>query len=134
VSRERIKILYLIGFLSDNGGAERFALGLATHLPRDRFEPWVCAPRGAEPLATAALADAGIPFIGLGRKARWDVHRLGALPGILRRGRFDVLHATCSAPTCGERWRGSVPGAGGDRTGAHLSYEVLRGAYGWTGR
>jgi glycosyltransferase involved in cell wall biosynthesis len=93
VSRERIKILYLIGFLSDNGGAERFALGLATHLPRDRFEPWVCAPRGAEPLATAALADAGIPFIGLGRKARWDVHRLGALPGILRRGRFDVLHA-----------------------------------------
>jgi glycosyltransferase involved in cell wall biosynthesis len=93
VSGNRIKILYLIGFLSDNGGAERFALGLATHLPRDRFEPWVCAPRGAEPLATAALADAGIPFIGLGRRARWDVHRLGALPGILRRHRFDVLHA-----------------------------------------
>jgi glycosyltransferase involved in cell wall biosynthesis len=93
VSRERIKILYLIGFLSDNGGAERFALGLATHLPRDRFEPWVCAPRGAEPLATAALAEAGIPLIGLGRKARWDVHRLGALPRILRRHRFDVLHA-----------------------------------------
>jgi glycosyltransferase involved in cell wall biosynthesis len=93
VSRERIKILYLIGFLSDNGGAERFALGLATHLPRDRFEPWLCAPRGAEPLATAALADAGIPFIALGRKAKWDVHRLGALPGIVRRHRFDVLHA-----------------------------------------
>ena len=93
MSRERIKILYLIGFLSDNGGAERFALGLATHLPRDRFEPWVCAPRGAEPLAAAALADAGIPLIGLGRKARWDVYRLGALPGILRRHRFDVLHA-----------------------------------------
>ena len=48
MSRERIKILYLIGFLSDNGGAERFALGLATHLPRDRFDVWVCAPRGAE--------------------------------------------------------------------------------------
>ena len=30
-------MLYVIGFLSDNGGAERFALGLATHLPRDRF-------------------------------------------------------------------------------------------------
>ena len=93
MSRERTKILYLIGFLSDNGGAERFALGLATHLPRDRFDVWVCAPRGAEPLATAALADAGIPLIGLGRKAKWDVHRLGALPGIVRRHRFDVLHA-----------------------------------------
>ena len=93
MSRKRIKILYLIGFLSDNGGAERFALGLATHLPRDRFEPWVCAPRGAEPLAAAALADAGIPFIGLGRTARWDVHRLAALPAIVRRHRFDVLHA-----------------------------------------
>jgi glycosyltransferase involved in cell wall biosynthesis len=93
VSRDRIKILYLIGFLSDNGGAERFALGLATHLPRDRFEPWVCATRGAEPLATAALAEAGIPLIGLGREARWDVHRLGALPGIVRRHRFDVLHS-----------------------------------------
>jgi glycosyltransferase involved in cell wall biosynthesis len=93
VTRERIKILYLIGFLSDNGGAERFALALATHLPRDRFEPWVCAPRGAEPLATAALAEAGIPLIGLGREARWDVHRLGALPGIVRRHRFDVLHS-----------------------------------------
>jgi glycosyltransferase involved in cell wall biosynthesis len=93
MTRERIRILYLIGFLSDNGGAERFALALATHLPRDRFEPWVCAPRGAEPLATAALAEAGIPLIGLGREARWDVHRLGALPGIVRRHRFDVLHS-----------------------------------------
>ena len=93
MSHDRIKILYLIGFLSDNGGAERFALGLATHLPRDRFEPWVCATRGAEPLATAALAEAGIPLIGLGREARWDVHRLGALPGIVRRHRFDVLHS-----------------------------------------
>ncbi|MGZ4179191.1 MAG: glycosyltransferase [Solirubrobacteraceae bacterium] len=93
MSRERIKVLYLIGFLSDNGGAERFALGLATHLPRDRFEPWVCAPRGAEPLATAALAETGIPLIGLGREAKWDVHRLVALPGIVHRHRFDVLHS-----------------------------------------
>ena len=93
MSRDRIKVLYLIGFLSDSGGAERFALGLATHLPRDRFEPWVCAPRGAEPLATAALAEAGIPLIGLGRKAKWDVHRLAALPGMVRRQGFDVLHS-----------------------------------------
>jgi glycosyltransferase involved in cell wall biosynthesis len=88
----RIRVLYMIGFLSDNGGAERFALGLATHLPRDRFEPWVCAPRGAEPLALEALAEAGIPFISLGRKAKWDVYRLAGLPTVVRRHRFDVMH------------------------------------------
>jgi glycosyltransferase involved in cell wall biosynthesis len=93
ISRDRIKVLYLIGFLSDNGGAERFALGLATHLPRDRFEPWVCATRGAEPLATAALAEAGIPLYALGRTAKWDVHRLAALPRMVRRNGFDVVHS-----------------------------------------
>jgi glycosyltransferase involved in cell wall biosynthesis len=93
VSGDRIRVLYVIGFLSDNGGAERFALGLATHLPRDRFEPWVCAPRGAEPLATAALAEAGIPFIGLGRRAKWDIHRLAGLPRLVRGQGFDILHS-----------------------------------------
>jgi glycosyltransferase involved in cell wall biosynthesis len=53
----------------------------------------VCAPRGAEPLATAALAEAGIPLIELGRKAKWDVHRLAALPGIIRRHNPQVLHS-----------------------------------------
>jgi glycosyltransferase involved in cell wall biosynthesis len=93
VSRDRIRVLYMIGYLADSGGAERFALGLATHLPRDRFEPWVCAPRGAAPLAVAALADAGIPFVGLGRKAKWDVHRLAGLLKLVREHDFDVLHA-----------------------------------------
>lgn len=93
MSSDRMKILYLIGFLSDSGGAERFALGLATHLPQDRIEPWVCATRGAEPLATAALAQAGIPLIVLGRKAKWDMHRLASLPAFVRRHRFDVLHS-----------------------------------------
>jgi glycosyltransferase involved in cell wall biosynthesis len=125
----RIRVLYMIGFLSDNGGAERFALGLATHLPRDRFEPWVCAPRGAEPLALEALAEAGIPFITLGRKAKWDVYRLAGLLRVVRRHRFDVIHthmfgsnlwgtlagATCRVPVViaqehtwsyeGSRWR-----------------------------
>jgi glycosyltransferase involved in cell wall biosynthesis len=80
--------------LYDDGGAERFALGLATHLPRERFDVWVCSPRGAEPGGEAALAAAGIPLVTLGRRARWDVHRqfLG-LSSLLRRERFDLLHA-----------------------------------------
>ena len=108
MSRERIKILYLIGFLSDNGGAERFALGLATHLPRDRFEPWVCAPRGAEPLATAALADAGIPFIGLGRKANGMSTGSARCPGSSAVTASTCCTRTCSAPISGGRWWGAA--------------------------
>jgi glycosyltransferase involved in cell wall biosynthesis len=92
VPRTRLRVLYMIGFLSQTGGAERFVLGLATNLPRDRFEPWVCAPRGAEPAVAAELAAAGIPLVTLGRRAKWDVHRWVGLPKLLRREHFDILH------------------------------------------
>jgi len=82
----------MIGFLSNAGGAERFVLGLATSLPRDRFEPWICAPRGAEPAVVSQLEEAGIPLFTLGRRGRWDVHRWAGLPKLLTRHRFDILH------------------------------------------
>ncbi len=91
-ARARIRVLQMVGFLSTHGGAERFALGLTTHLPRDRFEPWVCAPRGAEPGALAALDGAGIPFVDLGRRGNWDFHHTAGVIQLLRRERFDVLH------------------------------------------
>jgi glycosyltransferase involved in cell wall biosynthesis len=89
----RLRVLYLIGFLAPDGGAERFAFGLATHMPRDRFEPWFCAPRGADPAVLEQLASAGIPFVDLGRRAKWDAHRLTGLPRLLRAHRFDILHS-----------------------------------------
>lgn len=82
----------MIGFLSNAGGAERFVLGLSTNLPRERFEPWICAPRGAEPAVVAQLEEAGIPLVTLGRRGRWDVHRWAGLPKLLCRHRFDILH------------------------------------------
>jgi glycosyltransferase involved in cell wall biosynthesis len=91
--KRRLRILFVIGFLADAGGAERFALGLATHLPQDRFEPWVCAPRGGHDGPRRVLAEAGIPFVTLGRRAKWDVHRLAGLATLVRRERFDILHA-----------------------------------------
>jgi glycosyltransferase involved in cell wall biosynthesis len=89
---DRIRVLFMIGYLADTGGAERFTTALATHLPRDRFEPWVCFTRGAEPGALRELRDGGVPHVGLGRRAKWDVHRVGRLVPLLRRERFDVLH------------------------------------------
>jgi glycosyltransferase involved in cell wall biosynthesis len=78
---------------TDQGGAERFALGLVSHLPRDRFEPWVCSTRFASPEASEALADAGVAHLSLRRKGKLDVHRLGGLAMLLKTGRFDVVHA-----------------------------------------
>ncbi|MGH2876936.1 MAG: glycosyltransferase [Solirubrobacteraceae bacterium] len=91
-SGPRTRVLYLIDFAVGTGGAERFAVGLATHLPQDRYEPWVCSTRGSDTIATKALADAGVRHVTLGRRAKWDVHRLGRLAGILRSQRFDILH------------------------------------------
>jgi glycosyltransferase involved in cell wall biosynthesis len=86
-------VLFLISVLTDGGGAERFALGLATHLPRERFEPWFCFTRGARDEPLRALDAAGIPHIDLKRRRKRDVHRLWGLPRLLREQRFDVLHA-----------------------------------------
>jgi glycosyltransferase involved in cell wall biosynthesis len=92
-SGSRLRVLQMVGFLSDAGGAERFLVGLATHLPADRFETWVCAPRGGQPRAIRALEDAGVRFVDLGRRHNLDVHRLAKLAAMLRRQRFDVLHS-----------------------------------------
>jgi glycosyltransferase involved in cell wall biosynthesis len=89
----RLKILYLIDFASSTGGAERFAIGLAARLPRDRFEPWLCSTRGADAGGVAALADAGVPYINLDRGTnKRRVHRFAGLARLIRRHRFDILH------------------------------------------
>jgi glycosyltransferase involved in cell wall biosynthesis len=89
----RLRVLFLIDHLVDAGGAERFAVGLATHLPADRFELWVCSTRSAEPSALAALREAGVRHVHLGRRRKSDVYRMLGLVALLRRERFDVLHA-----------------------------------------
>jgi glycosyltransferase involved in cell wall biosynthesis len=93
MSGRRLRVLFLIEKAIESGGAERFAVGLITHLPRDRFEPWLCTTRHADPATARALDDAGIRQVHLGRRAKWDVHRLAGLVELLRRERFDVLHA-----------------------------------------
>lgn len=85
-------MLTVIDYVSDMGGAERFAAALALHYPRERIEPWVCSTRESTGRLADALGEAGIPHVVLGRRAKWDVHRLAGLPGLMRRERFDVVH------------------------------------------
>jgi glycosyltransferase involved in cell wall biosynthesis len=93
MAADRLRVLYLIGYLAEQGGAERFALGLATRLPQDRFEPWMCFARRADDVPLAELRAAKIPYVGLGRRAKLDFYRFVGLIRLLRRERFDVLHA-----------------------------------------
>ncbi len=88
-----LRVLLLIDCVRLDGGAERFVTGLAAHLPRDRVQPWVCSTRRVEPDALRMLQAAGVPHVNLGRTATWQVHRFGRLVSLLRRERFDVLHA-----------------------------------------
>jgi len=76
----------------DVGGAERFMVGLATHLPRDRFDVRVLTTRHAEGPLLDMLLDAGIPHVNIGRRTKYDVHRLRGLTEVLRRERIDLLH------------------------------------------
>jgi glycosyltransferase involved in cell wall biosynthesis len=91
--RKRIKVLLLVRFVSRFGGAERLTSALATHLPSDRFETWVCATRGGEEPAVRALQEAGVHYVDLGRRGRFDLYRMLGLARILRRERFDVIHS-----------------------------------------
>lgn len=92
MARGRVRVLFLIDKLGEQGGAERFALGLAAHLPRDRIEPWVCVSRQATEGALETLRSAGVPCVVLGRRTRWESHRMLGLARLLRQQRFDVLH------------------------------------------
>jgi glycosyltransferase involved in cell wall biosynthesis len=89
----RLRVLCLVDNAGDLGGAERFTIGLAQHLPHDRFETWVCATRTGAPSVVAALAETGVGYVGLGRRSKRDVYRLRGLGALLHAKRFDVIHA-----------------------------------------
>jgi glycosyltransferase involved in cell wall biosynthesis len=90
----RPRVLTVIDRVSDYGGAERFAVGLALQLHREHVDSWLCTTRASDDGALAVqLAAAGIPNVVLGRRGKWDVHRLGGLLALLRRERFDVVHS-----------------------------------------
>ena len=89
-----IRVLMLVDQLEPrSGGGERFAVGLAAHLPRDRFEVALCATRAVLPPWDATLRESGVPWFALGRRATADVLPFRRLASVLRRQRVDVLHA-----------------------------------------
>jgi glycosyltransferase involved in cell wall biosynthesis len=96
----RVKVLTLTDQLIATGGAERVAMEIAMRLDRSRFESVFCASRYYEgfqhpsvQVAEQRMQAAGVRYFGLGRRTSWDFHRWLQLRSVLRRERFDVIHA-----------------------------------------
>jgi glycosyltransferase involved in cell wall biosynthesis len=94
VAAERLRVLVLVDEVGDEvGGAERFAVGVACALPRDRFDVSVCATHAATGDLTADLDRAGVRHFALGRSGRFDMLAFRRLVRYLRRERIQVLHS-----------------------------------------
>lgn len=90
---ERLRVLMLINKMHPGGGAERVMVGLATHLPRERFEVLIATTRFTSgPLRDAVIAS-GISHLSLDRHHRFDLPPFRRLVSLLREQRVDVLHS-----------------------------------------
>jgi len=84
----------LIDAIGDaSGGAERFAVGLAVALPRERYDVTMCVTRGFSGELPRTLTDAGVRIFSLDRGDGLRPQAFGRLIRYLRRERIDVLHA-----------------------------------------
>ncbi len=90
----RTKVLMLVNRLRfGGGGAERFLVGLAAHLPPERFEVVVCTTRPSEGALLESMLAQGVEHVPLDRRGRLDARAFARLVRILRERRIDVLHA-----------------------------------------
>ncbi len=91
---DRTRVLMLIDRVTDKaGGAERFAVGLAGALPRDRFEVTMCVTRELDGELPRQLIEAGVRIFSLDRGDDFRPQAFLRLVRYLRRERVDVLHA-----------------------------------------
>jgi glycosyltransferase involved in cell wall biosynthesis len=91
---EEIAVMHLVATL-DAGGAERMAVNLVNHLPRQRYRVHLCSTRADGPLAPLVRDD--VTWLRLGRTRRWDRAALARLVAHVRRHRVRILHAHSDA-------------------------------------
>ena len=76
-------------------GAERVAVNIVNHLPRDKYVPYLCTTRSDGPLD--ALVAPGVIRLRLQRKSRFDLGAVVRLRRFVRDNKIRVLHAHSSA-------------------------------------
>lgn len=88
--KERLSVMHLVDTL-EMGGAERLAVNLVNHLPRDRYDPVLCTTRRAGPLLASLHPDVG--RLHLHRQFRFEVRPVRQLMGWIRDRGVRILHA-----------------------------------------
>ncbi|MDD5760197.1 MAG: glycosyltransferase, partial [Desulfobulbaceae bacterium] len=87
-------VLHLIDSLAI-GGAERVAVNLVNHLPRERFVPHLCATRGGGPLEKEIKSDVSVVI--LNKKSTVDLAALRKLYRYIRDNNIEIIHAHSSS-------------------------------------
>ncbi len=90
----RVGVMHVVDALQI-GGAERVAVNLASLLPQDRYESFLCTTRGEGPLAEFVAPHVGRLF--LKRKHTVDAAALSRLVKFIRSHEIQILHAHASA-------------------------------------
>jgi len=86
----RVGIMHVTDTL-DAGGAERVAVNLVNHLPRQSYRTYLCATRRAGLLAGSVAAD--VELVCLERQRRFDGRAFRRLVAFIRARKIQVLHA-----------------------------------------
>lgn len=93
-AQRRLRVLMLVDDLQGYAGGAEVALeGLATSLPADRCEVWLCTTRPSDPEVIERFAASGVRHLGLDRRGTLDLLRFRRLVSLLRARPFDVIHA-----------------------------------------
>lgn len=92
--RRPLKVLTLVGGIY--GGGETLARQIAMNLDRSRFESSFCLSRWEQQSvyerARQELDEAGVKFLGVGRKSRFELLPWASLVRHARRQRIDIFH------------------------------------------
>jgi glycosyltransferase involved in cell wall biosynthesis len=96
-----LKVLTLLDRLTASGGGERLAIEIATRLDPERFESTLCVSRRpgpvdldpSVPVAERMVQESGIRLMSLERHSGLRIDDWVPLYRLLRRERFDVIHA-----------------------------------------
>jgi glycosyltransferase involved in cell wall biosynthesis len=90
VETKPVRVLHMIDSL-DMGGAERVAVNLVNHLPRERFEAHLCTTRRDGPLAPLVRPD--VTWCRLGRQHSLDFAAALRLRAFIRERGIRIVHA-----------------------------------------
>jgi glycosyltransferase involved in cell wall biosynthesis len=94
VKRQRIPVLHIIDTLAA-AGAERVAVNLVNHLPREKYIPYLCTTRADGPLDHSVISD--VMRLRLERKTRLDYDAIVRLRRFIAVNDIRIIHAHSSA-------------------------------------